>query len=104
VQQGWTAESRWDDSLVYRHDATGCTLQRVRKAQADGVVQRAVRWLLFTRLYELLGVFEPEHRDESVPFPEAERIIQSIPATEMCEGASPGINLFGTYTVVEALD
>ena len=104
MHQGWTEEKCRDDSLVYRHDATGCTLQRLRKGPGEGVTQHRVRWLLFTRFHELLRVFEPDHRDEPAPFQRAEQVLQAIPPTEMREGASAGVNLFGTYAVIEGPD
>jgi len=44
--------------------------------------QRAGRWLLFTRFYELLEVFERARTDERIPFEEAEQTIDAIPAIE----------------------
>ena len=101
MHHAWTREKRRDESIVYRHDATGCTLQRVRRGPAEDSRQRAGRWLLFTRFYELLEVFERARTDERIPFEEAEQTIDAIPAIEMFERASPGVNFFSTYALIE---
>ncbi len=102
--QGWNKETRRDGSLVYRHGESGCTLQMIRRGSGSDLSSRCVSWLLFTRTYELLEIFQSNNANGDIPTERAERLIQKVSVAEMTEPRRPGIDLLGAYTIVELED
>ena len=91
---GWAREAREDESVVYRHDGTGCTLQKVTRSTARG--GPAFVWLLFTRTYRFLEVFG-RSRDDSPPFCEAEPLLHRLRTDVDAEPVLATVDLHGAY-------